>query len=184
MITQKQLKEVLKYDPKTGIFVWIAGRGNRMRSGDIAGGVKTNGYIEIKIDGKPYKAHRLAWLYVYGYFPENQIDHKNRIRAANKISNLREASRQCNLRNSKIRKDNKSGVRGVTWKHANKKWQAAIRINGIDIYLGVHKDLEEAACVRLAAEQAEGWEGCDSSSPAYQYVQKLIKTGREDYNQR
>lgn len=177
-ITQKKLKELLHYDSETGIFTWIITNTNYVKAGDVAG-TESHGYIVIAIEGETYKAHRLAWLYVHGYFPENLLDHKDRIRHHNWINNLREASNQCNQRNTGNRVDNKSGVKGVSWFKATEKWQVHIAVNGKLIFLGRHTCLLEAACHRLAAEQCLNWEGCDSSSPAYQYVKDQLGFNRD-----
>lgn len=87
-LTQKYLKEILYYNPFTGIFIWKRYRSRFVKPGDIAGTKVKYGYIHIGIDGKIYKAHHLAWLYIHGYFPENQIRHINHIKDDNRIENL------------------------------------------------------------------------------------------------
>jgi hypothetical protein len=172
-VTQKRLKELLKYNHKTGIFVRRVGvRGGA--KGAIAG-TASNGYIQIGIDWVRYAAHRLAWLYVYGYFPEFGLDHRDRVRNHNWIDNLREKSQQCNLRNTGTPKNNTSGVKGVIWDKSRNKWQARIHLNGHGRLIGRYEDFTEAVCARLAAEQCLDWSNCDSSSPAFQYVQKMLK---------
>lgn len=111
----------------------------------------------------------------YGYWPENDIDHKDKIKHHNCIRNLRETSRQCNMRNMGNRKDNTSGVKGIHWDKLNKKWKTQISINRKRKTLGYYKDFDNAVCARLAGEQCVGWEGCDSNSPAYQYVKENIQ---------
>ena len=172
-ITQKELKRQLKYNSKTGIFTWKIQKSNRIKIGDIAGTKHKKGYIQISLD-KIYKAHRLAWLYEYGYLPENGLDHKDRINYHNWISNLREASKQCNARNTGNPKDNTSGVKGVSWNKQYNKWRTVIGINQKQIHIGNFNDFNEAVCYRLAAEQCINWSGCDSSSPAYKYVKENI----------
>ncbi len=163
-LTHKRLVYCLDYDPDTGIFT---------RDGKIAGyRDKDSGYITIGIDNTQYSAHRLAWFFYYGYWPENQIDHKDQIKHHNWISNLREATDQCQRRNSGNRIDNKTGVKGVT-SIKEGRWRASITINSIGKNLGHFDDFDEAVCHRLAAEQCLNWSGCDSNSPAYQYVKKL-----------
>lgn len=173
VISAKELKELLHYDSDTGIFTWKVSNGNRINIGDVSGSIsKIDGYIRIKINGKMYLAHRLAWLYEYGYFPENDLDHKDRIKHHNWIKNLRETSDVCNQRNTGNPKNNTSGVKGICWAEQNNKWKAQIVIDRKTKGLGYYSDFLEAVCHRLAAEQCVNWEGCDSSSPAYQYVNK------------
>jgi hypothetical protein len=175
VITQSELKEILDYDKNTGIFTCKKKRKGTKGLGRRAGSKRKDGYCVIRIGGKDYYAHRLAWLYVYGYFPENYLDHKNRDPYDNRISNLREVSPSCNLRNTGNPCDNKTGVKGV---YLNKKWNmwnAGVRVNGKTKHLGYYKDFEDAVCARLAFEQCVGWSGCDSSSPAFKYVKKMQK---------
>jgi hypothetical protein len=174
-LTQKRLKEVLKYYPGSGIFTWRTTGSGRKRK--IAGCKDSYGYIIIRIDGKNYKAHRLAWLYVHGYFPENQIDHIDKNPSNNKINNLREVSNQCNLRNTGNPITNTSGVKGVSWHKSNNKWGAYIKISEKTKYLGCYKNFGDAVMARYQAEKKLDWSGCDSSSPAYQYLkEKGIKS--------
>lgn len=169
MLTHKRLKELLHYDPATGIFRWKVSIGTA-KAGDIAGTKQSNGYIRIMIEGKNYLGHRLAWLYVHGYFPEHDIDHINRIKDDNCIENLREVGRQCNARNCGNPKDNTSGVKGIYWHKQHNKWQARIAVNGKKKNLGLYIDFADAVCARHAAEVCLNWSGCDSSSPAYKYI--------------
>lgn len=176
MLTQKRLKEVLHYDPKTGIFTWkVKIPHTTIQIGDIAGYKNCYNYIGIKIDKKLYLGHRLAWLYIYGYFPEYGIDHKDRIHYHNWITNLREATVQCNARNRGNPVTNTSGVKGVFYRNTHNRWYAHIKINLKSIHLGCYADMDEAVCARLAGEQCANWTGCDSSSPAYQYVKELLR---------
>lgn len=175
-LSQKRLKELMDYDPKTGNFVRkvAIGRHGRHKKGAYPG-FKDHGYLRCEIDGSQYYCHRLAWLFVHGYFPENGLDHINKDRSDNRIENLREVSQQCNIRNTGNKPTNKSGVRGVCWDKQAQKWRAVICINYKSITLGVYREIDEAICTRLAAEQCVGWVGCDSNSPAYQYVKKIQK---------
>lgn len=182
-LTYERLHEVLDYNEETGIFIWKIKPAHRVDIGDTAGCKNSKGYIYISIDGKDYRANRLAWFYVYGYFPERCIDHKNRIRHNDWIDNLREVSPQCNARNSGNPKDNTSGVKGVYWNKQFKKWRAMITVNQKICCLGCHKDFSEAVCYRLAGEQCLNWSNCDSSSPAYQYVHKMLKGSKTIKNQ-
>lgn len=174
-LTQERLKELLDYDPLTGVFVWKVQASNNVKIGDIAGCNHSEGYRAITIAGKIYKAHRLAWLYVYGYLPEPQIDHKDQVRHHNFIENLREVSQSCNLRNTGNYQHNTSGVKGVCWHKRVKKWRACLRVNDKIKHLGYYSDFANAACARLAGEQACNWSNCDSNSPAFQYVKNNIQ---------
>jgi len=175
-LTQKRLKEVLHYDPETGIFIWIDTKANRLNNGDVAGYKEPDGYIQIRVYNVLQKAHRLAWLYVYGYLPENSLDHIDRVPDHNWIDNLREVSPQCNMRNTNNYKNNTSGVKGVSFDERRNKWCAYIMSNYVKIALGDYESLDNAVCARLAAEQCLNWSGCDNSSPAYKYVQKMLRS--------
>ena len=172
MPTQKQLKQILKYDPKTGEFIWKVNRSSNARAGSVAGTLN-NGYIQIMISGKIYYAHHLVWLYVYGYLPEHEIDHIDRNKSNNKINNLRHATRQCNARNIGLQCNNTSGIKGVYWHKQSDKWHAKIKVNNKLRHLGLFTDFTEAVCTRLAAEQCLGWDTCDSNTSANQYVNNL-----------
>ena len=175
MLTQAEVKELLKYDPATGVFTWLVPRSsNSIKAGTVAGSLMHTGYVQIQIGKARYMGHRLAWLYVYGYFPENSIDHINRRRTDNRIENLREVSNSCNIRNSKPHSNNTSGVKGVCWAKRVQRWQADVKVNGRKIGLGRSKCFVEAVAHRLAGEQALEWEGCDSSTDAYRYMQAYI----------
>ena len=173
MITQSRLKELLHYNPDTGIFIRKVSR-QGIRADGVAGYTRKDGYIQIKIDNKNYFAQRLAWLDYYGYLPENELDHIDRIRHHNWIDNLREVSRQCNLRNTGNISTNTSGVKGISFHKNAHKWAASIKVNGKVNHLGYSTEFTEAVAHRLAAEQCLNWSTCDSSSPAYQYMQKYL----------
>jgi hypothetical protein len=141
-ITQEELKKVLTYNFKTGEF---------FRNGKLVGFKRNTGYICIKINNRGYQAHRLAWLYVHGKMPSNCIDHINNDKTDNRIENLREANASQNNHNSRLRKDNNSGVKGVYWSKQHNKWRVQIGVNGKNKYFGLHDDLELA---ELVAQEA------------------------------
>ena len=162
---------------KDGFLYWKVNKSPRGKAGypagSKAGGVNGSGrYWKVNLNGHPYAAHRVIWLMHYGYIPEHEIDHVDRNPFNNRIENLREVSRVCNMRNTQVPCDNKTGVKGVSWDKSNTKWRADITIHGKRNRLGVYKDFSEAVLARFAAEQCLSWDTCDSSSSAYQYAKK------------
>ena len=155
-ITQSSLQDMLRYDPETGIFTWEVRASKRIRVGDIAGTTTSHGYTAIKIKGKVYKAHRLAWLYMCGVWPV-KIDHINHIRDDNRWVNINNATIQDNSRNISLSKNNTSGHTGITWHEPNKKWRARIMINGKYKALGLYKNIKEAVAARAAANVEFGF---------------------------
>jgi HNH endonuclease len=143
-LTQARLQELLRYDLETGEFFWCIDKSGSAKTGDRAGNMNGNGYWEISVDGKKYKAHRLAWLYVYGYFSE-RLDHKNRNKSDNRITNLREATRSQNGENARAKRTNRTGLKGVS-RHAQ-RWQAKIGHNGKRAHLGTYDTARQAHTV-------------------------------------
>ena len=170
MITQERLREVLDYNPDSGVFRWLTNTGKRRAVGEVAGGINEMGYIVIMVDGVSYKAHRLAILYADGYLPENEVDHIDRVPWHNWRSNLREASRQCQSRNCKMFKNNSSGIKGCMWSDARGRWKAQITVDGKYRHLGYHFTILDAAYARYAAEQCLGFQDCDLNSSARKYI--------------
>ena len=152
-LTKERLKEVVTFDDTTGIFVRKL-KAKRAVVGRTLGYKKSNGYIALSIDGQKYFAHRLAWLYVYGEFPKNDIDHIDGNRTNNKIKNLRDVSRTENLQNIKIAKShNKStGILGA-YLHMSGKFMSRIKVNKKDVYLGLFETAEQANQAYLKAKQ-------------------------------
>lgn len=145
MITQEELKSQLHYCPDTGIFTRLVANSRRVKVGDIAGCLNDRGYIAIKVDSKLYKAHRLAWLYITGNWPENYIDHINGVKNDNRIGNLRDVTSSENNQNQrKSCANNKSGLLGVSWYKAMNKWNAQIELDGKRTHLGYFTDKHEA----------------------------------------
>lgn len=155
-LTQKRLKELLKYDKKSGIFTRKTGRGGK-KANDIAGSLHKTGYIIINVDEKSYQAHRLAWLYVYGEMPKEQIDHINHIKTDNAIKNLRMATQKENSKNMSKSKKNTSGVTGVHWHNVAKRWCARINVDGKKIHLGLFAQFSDAVNARKNAEILHGY---------------------------
>lgn len=145
MITAEMLRELLDYDPETGVFTWRMSRSRSAKAGEQAGTLSFQGYITITISGRKYKAHRLAFLHVEGSFPPEQVDHINGVRTDNRMVNLRHASHAQNLSNCKVRADNSCGTTGICWVRRIRKWQAKINIDGKTTHLGYFRDKGVAA---------------------------------------
>jgi len=135
MLSQKRLKELLSYDPDTGVFVRRVRVANR-HEGDAAGCVQKNGYHGISIDNRLYYSHRLAWLYVHGETPKKSIDHIDGNKTNNRLANLRLATYSENSMNSKMRADNSSGFKGVSWDASRRGWCAYLDAGGKRIKRG------------------------------------------------
>ena len=165
MLTQERLKELLHYDPETGVFTRLVKTSRNTRLGVVENKPSSNnGYMRMKVDsGDPdnnnggYFGHRLAWLYVYGYFPPEHMDHINHDRADNRIANLREVTHQENLKNMSMNPANTSGVTGVGWVRSRKTWSAIISVNGKNKRLGSFQNKEDAIAAREAAEIKYGF---------------------------
>ena len=154
MITQERLKELLHYDPETGVFVWKISPSNNVKIGSVAGGINQNGYCRIMIASKSYFSHRLAWLFVYGYLPLKQLDHIDHNTKNNLISNLREVNHSENQQNLiKANSANKSGFLGVITFPHRENFQARINIKGKQIHLGMFDTPEEAHQAYLDAKR-------------------------------
>ena len=156
MLTQSYLKEILSYDPETGIFIWLVSNSNRVRIGSEAGAY-SQGYCRISVNGKIYSAHRLAFLYMTGEFPVDHVDHIDHDRRNNKWSNLRTVTYKENSKNRSIYKRNKSGFTGVCWHKASAKWRVRIKIDGKDRHLGYFTDKKLAIAARSAANIEFGY---------------------------
>lgn len=152
-LTAEYLRSVLDYDPATGIFTRKVSTARRVKVGDVAGSQDGHGYLRIMVQLRGYQAHRLAWLYTYGEWPKDQIDHINRNRSDNRIANLRDVSHKQNGQNRSKSSHNTSGHPGVAWYKRDSKWQAKIAHNCKDIHLGYFATLEEAIAARKAAEK-------------------------------
>lgn len=144
-VSQSDLLEVFIYNPDTGFFVNREYRGPRALPGQRSGSFAKDGYRRLKVRGHTISEHRAAWLYHYGTHPEGQIDHINGDPSDNRIANLREATNAENQQNLRKKRNTISGVTGVTWNSAKKKWQARIGIRRSRVFLGYFGSLEDAA---------------------------------------
>lgn len=165
-LTQDRLKELFEYNPDTGYFTRTKAV-KRCKVGDRVGHLADSGYLMICIDDKDHRAHRLAFLYMTGEWPEDQVDHINRVRDDNRWCNLRCVSNVENNKNSSMQSNNTSGHVGVSWDKSRDKWAAEIRckIQGRK-RLGRFATLEEAVAARKAAEVEFGFsEGHGQPAP-------------------
>lgn len=150
MLTAEILRDLLHYDPATGVFtrIKIVGPNSRIRIGDVAGSLNHDGYWRIKIGGRTgraYGAHRLAWLYMTGKWPEGEIDHEDLDPSNNRWKNLRAANRSTNIANTKRRSDNTSGLKGVYRGQGQKRpWRAEITLHKKRVFIGAFETMEEA----------------------------------------
>ena len=150
-LTAKRLRELLDYDKETGEFQWRISRGSA-KAGDIAGSGNALSYAVIRVDRESYLAHRMAWLHVYGEWPDDEIDHINGIQNDNRIENLRAATHAENGQNLPIRSNNTSKHTGVCWHKRRRKWQSRIVVNGVARYLGYFADFDKAVTARIKAK--------------------------------
>jgi len=152
-LTADYLRSVLHYDPETGVFTWLASASNRVKPGAKAGWL-SDGYREISVCGRNRRAHRLAWLYVYGVWPSQDIDHLDGNRSNNAIANLRDVSRGVNTQNQRTaRPRNQSGYLGVAPTGTAGRWSAQIHIAGKKHHLGCYGSPEEAHAAYVAGKR-------------------------------
>jgi hypothetical protein len=172
-ISPEILREILSYDPETGILTWKARKPEMFRecsnaihqcnawnakyAETLADTQDGQGYVRVSIFDVKMRAHRAAWAIYYGKFPNNFIDHINGIRSDNRIVNLRDVPKILNSRNMKLAKNNTSGSVGVTWNKASEKWEAKIHVNGKTKYLGVFLNKDDAISARLLASASENF---------------------------
>jgi hypothetical protein len=144
-LTQEQLKARLTYDPDTGVF-------RLRRTGKEVGSVSNEGYLRVKVRTRAYQAHRLAWLYVHGNFPDGQIDHINRVKLDNRLANLRDVPQEVNKQNAvDPQKNNSTGYLGVS--RYKGRYRAFITVRKKFHYLGTYSTPEEARDVYLSAKR-------------------------------
>lgn len=157
MVSQQYLKEVFDYNPDTGVFKRKKAFSNRSKVGEVLRAKQAGGYVVININGRVYRAHRLAWMYVYGEWPEGDIDHINGVKDDNRLCNLREAERSQNLCNTRTPKTNTSGYKGVSWDATRGKWVAKLCLRNKQYPLGRFDNLEDAVLtVQMKREQLHG----------------------------
>lgn len=172
-LTQRRLKQVIVYAPLTGLFFWKDRGLDEFPSvrtwksfttqfvGRQAGAIKrcqgSEGYVVIRVDDCLYRANRLAFLYVSGKWPTNDVDHVNHLSLDNRWSNLRDVSNAINHRNSRRYSNNTSGTTGVGWMPSICKWRAYARVDYKDFHLGVYESKEAAASAAKCFRQGKGF---------------------------
>lgn len=163
MPSREYLLSVFDYEPETGKLRWKFREGmrkdwNAQRAGKEAGSKKTEGYLQVGLDGRVLYFHRIVWAIVYGDFPASTvIDHIDGDKSNNRISNLRIASNSENNANAKRASDNKSGIKGVSWVKRCQKWHVAVVFEKKNHFVGEFAHLEDAAAaVRIARDKIHG----------------------------
>ncbi|WJM80435.1 HNH endonuclease [Pectobacterium brasiliense] len=163
------LRDCFSYNPCTGVITWLPRPRIHFATervfktwhsrfcGKVAGGVNCKGYIEIGIQGRLMKAHRVAWAMSYGEYPSGDIDHINGVRSDNRLDNLRDVDRKANCRNRARHKNNTSGINGVRWSNRENRWAAEIYIDGKQRHLGYYANIIDATAARKSAELQLGY---------------------------
>jgi hypothetical protein len=155
MLTAARLREVLHYNPATGLWRWLVDC-KKMKAGDQAGWTD-RGYTRIAVDGRSYRSARLAWLYMTGEWPPVQVDHENTVESDDRWGNLRLATQSGNQANRKVFRNNSLGIKGVKRVRGTERYQARIYANGKSRHLGCFDTPQEAnEAYRAAAEQSHG----------------------------
>ena len=159
MLDHGELTDALNYNEGTGEFTWKKKISKKTVVGKRAGHDKPlpNGYLTIRIFKKNYYQHRLAWFYVHGRWPKDEIDHINHDKTDNRLLNLREVTRAENCMNAPLRPNNTSGYCGVIWDKQKGMWAARIKMDGKEKHLGYFQNKEDAAAARKEAEVVVGF---------------------------
>lgn len=153
-LTLAELQNLLDYNPDTGEFTWLVNRGRMAPAGSKAGCLRMSGYVQIIVDGKTYSAHRLAWLFVNGKWPDQEIDHIDGVRSNNAIRNLRDVDMYTNRENRRVATyRSASGLIGVS-PRANGKWLSQIQVRGRKMHIGTFDTAEAAHAAYVTAKRA------------------------------
>ena len=163
-LSHEYLKELLSYDPETGIFTWKVRKAHRIHIGDVAGSLSNRGYYKIIIDGMVFSNHRLAFFYMTGRWPSDQIDHANGDPKDNRWCNLREATKFQNHMNTIKPSANKSGYKGVK-RLENGRFSSCITLYRKRVYLGTFDTIKEAHAAYCGAAKAVFGEFANGGEP-------------------
>jgi len=172
-ITYEELHNKFFYDYINGLLI-------DKKTHMPVGSLTRQGYLRTQINNKTYAIHRIIYCMNHGYFPENEIDHVNRIKADNRIENLREVSHSCNLRNSKTPNSNKTGIKGVHWVKCDQIWRSTIGINSKTIFVGNFNFFVNAVKARIYAEKIFNFYSCSSESSAVKGLKKIEPLDNEE----
>jgi hypothetical protein len=157
------LRQRLRYEPETGKLFWLDhdGMSNSWRAKWAGKEAFTSdngvGYRHGHIDSQKFRAHRIAWALHFGEWPTDHIDHINGVRNDNRINNLRVVTNTENARNANRRRDNTSGITGVSLDKYGRKWIAFIKVRRLQLYLGSFNTIEEAIAARKQADIKYGF---------------------------
>lgn len=151
-----RLRELLSYDPNSGVFTWVAPTNRRIRVGARTGQVRPDGYSQLQIDGRRYLAHRLAWCYVYGDWPNGELDHINGLRSDNRVANLRVVTRSENMQNQRAPRG-KNPYLGVSYHRASGRWAAQLSVAGRNTHLGLFDTPEQAQAAYTGTKKAHSY---------------------------
>jgi hypothetical protein len=189
LIPHDELIDTVDYDPDVGKFYWRNDRGDKVKAGDIAGSIRPDGYRQLRLKGKAYLGHRLAWYYMTGEWPKRNVSPVNNVRHDIRFENLRKITPSVRMMRQVKNPRNSSGYPGVFWLKGNRKWLSSIRLKGQTIYIGSFRVAIDAALARLKYEYlCPDWQ-VDEEAPLIQALEKQIpgftwqnfKRGKYDY---
>lgn len=160
ILTAELARKLLAYDRASGVLVRKVSLTNSVKVGDVAGSINKKGYISVCVGGRYYLAHRVIWLMEHGQWPTEQLDHINGVKTDNRLCNLRSVDNATNAQNKPAKSArSSSGLLGVSWMSAAKKWRAQIQVRGRVVYLGLFTDKEAAHAAYVEAKRRHH-EGC------------------------
>lgn len=151
-VDQTLLRKLFDYDPSTGVVTRLVCTANRQTVGEQVGAPGARGYLQATIHSEKYMLHRLIWMWVYGAWPAHKVDHINRVRSDNRLTNLREVTHAENCHNQSLSTRNWSGFTGAAWDKSRCLWVASIGINGKQLHLGRFLTPELASAAYQAAK--------------------------------
>lgn len=155
-ITQQDVLELFIYDELSGNLIRKKAVSQNTRAGDIVGSKNSDGYLHAKINRTLLKVHRIVWLFHKGSWPTGVIDHINRNKLDNRIENLRDATVELNNINKDLQKNNKTGIRNVSWRERDNVFYATCRRKGKQNYLGAFKNAKDAEQAVIKFRQSIG----------------------------